>query len=95
MPFAVARLKRLVARALCVVLFTAAALQPTPAHAYSLLTHEELIDLTWQSTIVPLLLSRYPTLTPAQLEHARAYAMAAASSRTSATTHSATRPSQT
>jgi hypothetical protein len=45
-----------------------------PAGAYSLLTHELLIDLTWQSTIVPLLLSRYPTLTPAQLEHARAYA---------------------
>lgn len=44
------------------------------AAAYSLLTHEELIDLTWQSSIVPLLLSRYPNLTPAQLEHARAYA---------------------
>ncbi len=45
-----------------------------PAHAYSLLTHEQLIDLTWQSSVVPLLLSRYPTLTPEQLEHARAYA---------------------
>ena len=45
-----------------------------PAKAYSLLTHEELIDLTWQSSIVPLLLSRYPTLTAAQLEQARAYA---------------------
>ena len=45
-----------------------------PAHAYSLLTHEELIDLTWQSSVVPLLLSRYPNLTPAELEHARAYA---------------------
>jgi hypothetical protein len=45
-----------------------------PAHAYSLLTHEQLIDLTWQSSIVPLLLSRYPDLTPAQIEHARAYA---------------------
>ena len=44
------------------------------AHAYSLLTHEQLIDLTWQDSIVPLLLSRYPTLTPAQLEQARAYA---------------------
>ncbi len=42
--------------------------------AYSLLTHEQLIDLTWKSSIVPLLLSRYPTLTPAELEHARAYA---------------------
>jgi hypothetical protein len=47
---------------------------PRPANAYSLLTHEQLIDLTWKSTIVPLLLSRYPTLTPFQLEHARAYA---------------------
>lgn len=45
-----------------------------PARAYSLLTHEQLIDLSWKSSIVPLLLSRYPTLTPAQLEHARAYA---------------------
>jgi hypothetical protein len=44
------------------------------AEAYSLLTHEQLIDLTWRDSIVPLLLSRYPTLTPAQLEHARAYA---------------------
>jgi hypothetical protein len=38
------------------------------------LTHEQLIDLTWNTSIVPLLLSRYPTLTPAELEHARAYA---------------------
>ncbi|CAN5530966.1 hypothetical protein BH10ACI4_BH10ACI4_32040 [soil metagenome] len=44
------------------------------AGAYSLLTHEQLIDLTWKDSIVPLLLSRYPDLTPAQLEHARAYA---------------------
>jgi hypothetical protein len=33
-----------------------------PAGAYSLLTHEQLIDLTWKQSIVPLLLSRYPTL---------------------------------
>jgi hypothetical protein len=44
------------------------------ARAYSLLTHEQLIDLTWKDSIVPLLLSRYPNLTPAQLEEARAYA---------------------
>jgi len=44
------------------------------ADAYSLLTHEQLIDLTWQDSIVPLLLSRYPNLTPADLETARAYA---------------------
>lgn len=44
------------------------------AYAYSLLTHEQLIDLTWQDSIVPLLLSHYPNLTPVQLEQARAYA---------------------
>lgn len=45
-----------------------------PAGAYSLLTHEQLIDLTWQSSIVPLLRSRYPGITPDQLEEARSYA---------------------
>ena len=44
------------------------------ASAYSLLTHEQLIDLTWQDAIVPLLLSRYPNLTAADLDRARAYA---------------------
>ena len=44
------------------------------ARAYSLLTHEQLVDLTWQDSIVPLLLSRYPALTTAELEQARAYA---------------------
>jgi hypothetical protein len=47
-----------------------------PLAAYSLLTHEQLIDLTWHDSIVPLLLSRYPNLTPAELENARAYAYA-------------------
>jgi len=46
----------------------------TEAHAYSLMTHEQLIDLTWKDSIVPLLLSRYPNLTPKQLDEARAYA---------------------
>jgi hypothetical protein len=47
---------------------------PRQARAYSLLTHEGLIDLTWEDSIVPLLLSRYPNLTPAELDQARAYA---------------------
>src|ERR1700739_501670 len=47
---------------------------PRPASAYSLLTHEQLIDLTWKDAIVPLLLSSYPNLTAAQLDQARAYA---------------------
>ncbi len=44
------------------------------AAAYSPLTHQQLIDLTWQDSIVPLLLSRYPNLTPADLDRAHAYA---------------------
>jgi hypothetical protein len=64
------RLRPHVAVALLLCLF---ALAPR-ARAYSVLTHEQLIDLTWNTSIVPLLLSRYPTLTPEQIEHARAYA---------------------
>ena len=44
------------------------------AAGYSLISHEQLIDLTWQDSIVPLLLSQYPNLTPAELNRARAYA---------------------
>jgi hypothetical protein len=56
------------------VLLVSLLLCPRTLDAYSLLTHEELIDLTWQDSIVPLLLSRYPNLTPAELDRARAYA---------------------
>jgi Zinc dependent phospholipase C len=45
-----------------------------PAGAYSLQTHEQLIDLAWQSSIVPLLRSRYPAITAEELERARSYA---------------------
>ncbi|MFC6645904.1 zinc dependent phospholipase C family protein [Granulicella cerasi] len=66
------RLRWLIQSAATLLLCAAAA--PRASEAYSLQTHEQLIDLTWQSSIVPLLLSRYPTLTPDQIEHARAYA---------------------
>ncbi|HEY5382326.1 MAG TPA: zinc dependent phospholipase C family protein [Acidobacteriaceae bacterium] len=61
-------------RPLFAILVLLGALAAPPARAYSVLTHEQLIDLTWTTSIVPLLLSRYPTLTPAEIEHARAYA---------------------
>jgi len=47
---------------------------PQSTQAYSVLTHEQIIDLTWSDSIRPLLLRRYPNLTPAQLREARAYA---------------------
>jgi hypothetical protein len=45
-----------------------------PAGAYGILTHQQLIDQSWESTIVPILLSRFPSLTPAQLREAHGYA---------------------
>ena len=44
------------------------------APAYSVLTHEEIVDLLWTSEIRPLLLSRYPGLTEDQIRQAHAYA---------------------
>ena len=44
------------------------------AAAYSVLTHEELIDLAWNDSIRPLLLARFPNATEEQLREAHAYA---------------------
>src|SRR5271156_3804316 len=42
--------------------------------AYSVLTHEEIVDLLWTSEIRPLLLKRYPGLSEDQITEAHAYA---------------------
>ena len=42
--------------------------------AYSVLTHEEIVDLLWTDEIRPLLLKRYPELSPDQIREAHAYA---------------------
>jgi len=42
--------------------------------AYSVLTHEEIVDLLWTDEIRPLLLKRYPGLTEDQIREAHAYA---------------------
>jgi hypothetical protein len=42
--------------------------------AYSVLTHEEIVDLVWTSDIRPLLLQRFPDLTEEQITEAHAYA---------------------
>ena len=44
------------------------------ASAYSVLTHEEIVDLLWTDEIRPLLLKRYPGLSEDQLKEAHAYA---------------------
>jgi len=42
--------------------------------AYSVLTHEEIVDLLWKEEIRPLLLKRFPALTEEQIAEAHAYA---------------------
>jgi hypothetical protein len=42
--------------------------------AYSVLTHEEIVDLVWTDELRPLLLKRFPTLTEDQLKEAHSYA---------------------
>ena len=42
--------------------------------AYSVLTHEEIVDLVWTDEIRPLLLKRYPGLSEDQIKEAHAYA---------------------
>ena len=47
---------------------------PFQTVAYSVLTHEAIIDVTWDKIIQPLLLDKYPGSTEAQLKEAHAYA---------------------
>src|SRR6266849_8844453 len=41
---------------------------------YSVLTHEEIVDLAWADQLRPLLLQRFPNSTEEQLTEAHAYA---------------------
>ena len=48
---------------------------PAPAaYSYSVLTHEAIIDSTWDSAIKPLLLKRFPAATADELTQAHAFA---------------------
>jgi len=42
--------------------------------SYSVLTHEQVIDLAWEGQIQPLLVERFPASTPDQLRRAHAFA---------------------
>jgi Zinc dependent phospholipase C len=60
--------KHIVALLLVVVMCSGA------SFAYSVLTHEEIVDLLWSDEIRPLLLKRYPGLSDDQIKEAHAYA---------------------
>jgi hypothetical protein len=66
------QLRRMVALSL---LYTSVVtLSVRPAAAYSVLTHEQIIDLAWEAHLKPLLLAKFPDTTPDQLNEAHAYA---------------------
>jgi Zinc dependent phospholipase C len=51
---------------------------PTSVGAYSVLSHEAIIDAVWRTHIQPLLQKRFPHATPDELRRAHAYAYAGA-----------------
>ncbi len=65
------RYKNLVA---VLAIFCLAGPLAAPLAAYSVLSHEAVIDAAWDPVIKPLLLARYPTASPEQLREAHAYA---------------------
>src|SRR5271154_7238132 len=75
-----ATLSGAMARGWCLLSFRAVALLLVVlmctggSSAYSVLTHEEIVDLLWTDEIRPLLLQRYPGLSEDQLKEAHAYA---------------------
>ncbi len=44
------------------------------AFGYSVLTHEEIVDLVWEDQLRPLILQHYPELSEDQIKEAHAYA---------------------
>ena len=44
-----------------------------PAHAYSVLSHEALVDAAWEASLLPRLRERFPGASPDQLQGARAF----------------------
>jgi hypothetical protein len=45
-----------------------------PAGAYSVLSHEEVVDMAWKDTIIPMLRARFPGITNDDIRAAHAYA---------------------
>jgi hypothetical protein len=71
--FALARWLKTILRPATTVLLVSV-LTCAPSLAYSVLTHEEIVDLVWTSEIRPLLLKRFPAATPEQITEAHGYA---------------------
>jgi len=64
--------RRILARAVAFLLIVL--VSSSGSSAYSVLTHEEIVDLLWPTKIRALVLDRFPGLTPDQIKEAHAYA---------------------
>ena len=70
--FQVANLRKLLVTSTVLSLCTFSSIRPTSA--YSVLTHEAIIDSEWEGQIRTFLLARFPNATPDDLRKAHAYA---------------------
>jgi hypothetical protein len=61
-----ARAERLLVTSCCILLL------PNAGLAYSVLTHEFIIDFLWKDQITPVLVSKFPDTTPYELKEAHA-----------------------
>ncbi len=61
-------------RVCCLILLALFLAGSSPAGAYSVLSHEEVVDMAWLPHIVPLLRARYPNLTDDQIREAHSFA---------------------
>ena len=61
-------------RTIFAILLVLSLLSPRSAGAYSVLTHEQVVDMAWLPHIVPMLRARFPNLTDDELRNAHAYA---------------------
>jgi hypothetical protein len=68
------RTQRLMSLRAFLILGVLSLLLPKSLAGYGVLSHEQLIDISWASDIRPALLKRFPEATPDQLKEAHAYA---------------------
>ena len=61
-------------RCTLICIMTLCLVWPSPSEAYSVLTHEAIVDAAWDTNVRPLLLARFPSAAPDDLRKAHAYA---------------------
>ena len=67
------RQMRRICRTIAVLIYATLILCPRPAAAYSVLAHEAVVDSMWDDVVSRLLRQRFPGVSSAELEKARAF----------------------